>query len=31
MKNYFLYVPVTGAGHPCQERENVGMPVQFQK
>jgi hypothetical protein len=32
MKNCFLYVPViSGAGHPCQERENVGMPVQVSK
>jgi hypothetical protein len=31
VKNNFLYVAVTGDGHPCQERENVGMQVQFSK
>lgn len=31
MKNIFLYVAVTGDEHPCQERENVGMQVQFSK
>jgi len=31
MKNNFIYVAVTGDGHPCQERENVRMQVQFSK
>jgi len=31
MKNNFLYFAVTGNGHPCQERENVRMQVQFSK